>query len=215
MRYIARGGNGRRGSRGDQERRVAVYISGTAIASDVQEAHITRLTARAAIHGRANGSLIAGYGYAGILVAFLARQSPLAIIPVSVLLGGIAAAGGLVQRRMGLPDATMLVFQGMLFVGSGVVDTVINTGQIVGGIRLTGAGSILSLKNSGSISPTADSGYTAETRMALPDDKWAIDGSMFTHNGQRWFVWSGWAGDTNVEQNLYNLRMTSPSATAV
>ncbi|MBB4763825.1 family 43 glycosylhydrolase [Amorphoplanes digitatis] len=62
-------------------------------------------------------------------------------------------------------------------------------------------------------SPTADSGYTAETRLVLPDDKWAIDGSMFTYNGQRWFVWSGWAGDTNVEQNLYIARMTSPSAT--
>jgi len=70
----------------------------------------------AAVHGRANASLIVGYGYTGILVAFLARQSPLAVIPVSILLGGIAAAGGLVQRRMGLPDATMLVFQGILFV---------------------------------------------------------------------------------------------------
>jgi ABC-type uncharacterized transport system permease subunit len=70
----------------------------------------------AAVHGRANASLIAGYGYTGILVGFLARQNALAIIPVAVLLGGIAAAGGLVQRRMGLPDATMLVFQGILFV---------------------------------------------------------------------------------------------------
>jgi general nucleoside transport system permease protein len=70
----------------------------------------------AAVHGRANGSLIAGYGYTGILVAFLARQNALAVIPVAVLLGGIAAAGGLVQRRMGLPDATMFVFQGILFV---------------------------------------------------------------------------------------------------
>ena len=70
----------------------------------------------AAVHGRANGSLIIGYGYTGILVAFLARQNALAVIPVAVLLGGIAAAGGLVQRRMGLPDATMLVFQGILFV---------------------------------------------------------------------------------------------------
>jgi simple sugar transport system permease protein len=70
----------------------------------------------AAVHGRANGSLIVGYGYTGILVAFLARQNPLAVVPVSVLLGGVAAAGGLVQRRMGLPDATMLVLQGILFV---------------------------------------------------------------------------------------------------
>ncbi|MEU7906561.1 glycoside hydrolase family 43 protein [Actinoplanes sp. NPDC049118] len=62
-------------------------------------------------------------------------------------------------------------------------------------------------------SPAADSGYTAETRLVLPDDRWAIDGSMFTHNGQRYFVWSGWAGDTNIEQNLYIARMSSPSAT--
>ena len=35
----------------------------------------------AAIQGRANASLAAGYGFTGILVAFLARQNPLAIIP--------------------------------------------------------------------------------------------------------------------------------------
>ena len=61
-------------------------------------------------------------------------------------------------------------------------------------------------------SATANSGYGGETKLALPDDKWAIDGNMFTFNGQRWFVWSGWAGDTNVEQNLYVARMSSPTA---
>lgn len=70
----------------------------------------------AAIHGKANASLIAGYGFTGILVAFLARHNALAIVPVAIFLGGIAAAGGLVQRRMGLPDATVLVLQGLLFV---------------------------------------------------------------------------------------------------
>lgn len=69
-----------------------------------------------AVHGRANASLIAGYGYAGILVAFLARHNPLAIIPVAILLGGIGGSGGLIQRRMDLPDATVLVLQGILFV---------------------------------------------------------------------------------------------------
>ena len=49
-------------------------------------------------------------------MAFLARQNPLAIIPVAVLLGGIAAAGGLIQRRMGLPDATVQVLLGLMFV---------------------------------------------------------------------------------------------------
>lgn len=70
----------------------------------------------AAVQGNANASLAAGYGYTGILVAFLARQNPLAILPVSVFLGGIYASGGLVQRRMDLPDATVLVLQGLLFV---------------------------------------------------------------------------------------------------
>jgi len=70
----------------------------------------------AAIHGRANASLAAGYGYAGILISFLARHNPLAIIPMAVLVGGISASGGLVQRRLGLPDATVLVLQGMIFL---------------------------------------------------------------------------------------------------
>ncbi len=70
----------------------------------------------AAIQGRANASLAAGYGFTGILVAFLARQNALAIIPVAIFLGGIAAAGGLIQRRMGMPDATVLVLQGLMFV---------------------------------------------------------------------------------------------------
>ena len=70
----------------------------------------------AAIQGSANASLAAGYGYTGILVAFLARHNPLAIIPVAILLGGIDASGGLIQRRMALPDATVLVLQGTLFV---------------------------------------------------------------------------------------------------
>ena len=63
----------------------------------------------AAVNGSANASLIAGYGYTGILVAFLARHSPLAIMPVAFVFGGIVASGGLIQRRMGLPDATILV----------------------------------------------------------------------------------------------------------
>jgi simple sugar transport system permease protein len=69
----------------------------------------------AAVHGSANGSLAAGYGYAGILIAFLARHNPLAIPPMALLVGGITASGGLVQRRLGLPDATVLVLQGMIF----------------------------------------------------------------------------------------------------
>ena len=59
---------------------------------------------------------MAGYGYAGILVAFLARHNTLAILPVALLLGGINASGGLLQRTFGLPDAAVNVLQGILFV---------------------------------------------------------------------------------------------------
>jgi len=70
----------------------------------------------AAIHGRANDTLNANYGYAGILVAFVARNNPLAILPVAVLLGGIRASSGLLQRAHELPDATVLVMQGIIFL---------------------------------------------------------------------------------------------------
>jgi simple sugar transport system permease protein len=69
-----------------------------------------------AVHGFASSSLVVGYGYAGILVAFLARQNPLAVVFVAILLGGISASGGLLQRRFGLPDAATLVLRGLLFV---------------------------------------------------------------------------------------------------
>src|SRR5262249_51958233 len=50
------------------------------------------------------------------LIAFIARHNPLAILPVSVLVGGLAASGGMLQRRLDLPDATVLVLQGLAFV---------------------------------------------------------------------------------------------------
>jgi ABC-type uncharacterized transport system permease subunit len=70
----------------------------------------------AAVHTNANASLIAGYGYAGILVSFIARHNPVAVIPVAILFGGFGAAGSLLQRRLGLPDASVLVLQGLAFV---------------------------------------------------------------------------------------------------
>ena len=70
----------------------------------------------AAVHGTANASLVTGYGYTGVLVAFIARQNALAVIPVSIIIGGIGASGGLLQRAFSLPDATVNVLQGILFV---------------------------------------------------------------------------------------------------
>ncbi len=70
----------------------------------------------AAVHGRANESLNANYGYSGILVAFIARHNPLAATLVAILVGGILTSGGILQRSHQLPDATVLVFQGLVFL---------------------------------------------------------------------------------------------------
>jgi ABC-type uncharacterized transport system permease subunit len=70
----------------------------------------------AAVHGRANESLNANYGYGGVLVAFIARHNPIAASLVALLLGGILASGGILQRAHGLPDATVMVFQGIVFL---------------------------------------------------------------------------------------------------
>jgi simple sugar transport system permease protein len=70
----------------------------------------------AAIHGNANASLVTGYGYTGVLVAFIARANPMGVIPVALLLGGIGASGGLLQRVFELPDASVNVLQGVIFI---------------------------------------------------------------------------------------------------
>jgi len=70
----------------------------------------------AAVQKRINESLVSNYGYAGILVAFVSRHNPLATVLVAVLLGGILASGGILQRSHDLPDATVLVFQGIVFL---------------------------------------------------------------------------------------------------
>jgi simple sugar transport system permease protein len=70
----------------------------------------------AAVHGQANATLIAGYGFTGILVSFIARHHPLGIIPAAILFGGLSASSGVLQRRLLLPDASVQVLMGIIFV---------------------------------------------------------------------------------------------------
>lgn len=57
----------------------------------------------------------AGYGYAGIVVAALARLNPLAVIGVSILMGGLANAGRALQGP-DFPAGLVGTLQGLLLV---------------------------------------------------------------------------------------------------
>ena len=87
----------------------------------------------AAVHGRGNEALNAGYGYVGILVAFLAKQNPAAVVPVSLLVGGLLASSGMLQRAHDLPDATVSVLEGILFLAILLSDTVYGRLKLSGG----------------------------------------------------------------------------------
>jgi len=53
--------------------------------------------------------------------------------------------------------------------------------------------------------------YRFKGLISPPTDRWAIDGTVIEHDdGQRYFVWSGWDGINNVQQNLYIAKMLNP-----
>jgi len=79
-----------------------------------------------AIQGRLRVELSAGYGYTGILVSWLARHNPLAIVFASFFIGGLLAGGDVLQVTMGLPAATVGIAVGtmllFLLVGDAIVE---------------------------------------------------------------------------------------------
>ncbi len=52
--------------------------------------------------------------------------------------------------------------------------------------------------------------YAFKGKITDPSDKWAIDGTVLDHQGRLYFIWSGWPGDENVQQDLYIARMENP-----
>jgi len=46
--------------------------------------------------------------------------------------------------------------------------------------------------------------------LKLPEDRWAIDGSVFTFSNRLFFIWSGWAGSSNVDQRIYIAELSDP-----
>lgn len=70
----------------------------------------------ASVQGRLQANLSAGAGFSGFLVAWLARNHCLRIVPFSLLVGGLLASGDGLQMMANLPSSISLVVQGLLFV---------------------------------------------------------------------------------------------------
>ncbi|MDQ1512583.1 MAG: hypothetical protein QOC59_425 [Microbacteriaceae bacterium] len=54
-------------------------------------------------------------------------------------------------------------------------------------------------------------GYVEKGEVADEANRWAIDGTQFSWHGSRYFVWSGWPGRKNGQQNLYIAKMSGPT----
>ncbi len=52
--------------------------------------------------------------------------------------------------------------------------------------------------------------WTDKGKLMLADDKWAIDGSVFSQNNQLYSIWSGWEKDIDGRQDIYISRMSNP-----
>ncbi|RIV24984.1 glycosyl hydrolase family 43 [Fibrisoma montanum] len=52
--------------------------------------------------------------------------------------------------------------------------------------------------------------WVSKGELELPEDKWAIDGTLLQHNGQLYFAWSGWPNFSDGQQDLYMCRLTNP-----
>ena len=78
----------------------------------------------AAIQGRLQPGLSAGYGLTGFLVAWLSGHSFLWAIPISILIGGLITAGDALQLFAKVPASSAIILQGLLFATALAVSAV-------------------------------------------------------------------------------------------
>ena len=60
---------------------------------------------------RLQGSISTGYGFTGIIIAWLAKLNPILVVPISVLFGGLILAGREIQ-----PSGIPMLIQGIILV---------------------------------------------------------------------------------------------------
>ncbi|WP_432989746.1 ABC transporter permease [Dactylosporangium sp. CA-233914] len=66
--------------------------------------------------GNMSDHFSANYGFEGIVVALLARNSPLACIPAALLFATLKQGGGLMEARVGVPSGLVQVTQGLVII---------------------------------------------------------------------------------------------------
>ncbi len=54
------------------------------------------------------------------------------------------------------------------------------------------------------------SNFTLKAQLTDETDRWAIDGTVFSWNGELYTIWSGWPGSVDGAQNLYIAHMANP-----
>ncbi|MBT3170434.1 MAG: ABC transporter permease [Rhodospirillaceae bacterium] len=77
-------------------------------------AGVAGFTIAAATEGRLTFTLAAGYGFSGIVIAFLAGNRPLMVVVVAFLMGGLYIAGESMKVFYSLPDALVGLFQAVI-----------------------------------------------------------------------------------------------------
>jgi simple sugar transport system permease protein len=70
-------------------------------------------------------NLSPGYGFTGIAVALLARQSPLGIVLTAMLFGGLEAGAGAMQREAGVPAVAVYVAEAVTIIAVLLADTLV------------------------------------------------------------------------------------------
>ncbi|MDL2298193.1 ABC transporter permease [Synergistaceae bacterium OttesenSCG-928-D05] len=77
-------------------------------------AGLAGMSEMAGLHGRMSRGFSMDYGYTGIIVAWLARLSPIYVPLVAFLMGVLLVGGDTLQVVMGLPHASIKILQGLI-----------------------------------------------------------------------------------------------------
>ncbi len=66
--------------------------------------------------GTMSDNFSAGFGFAGIVVALLARNAPSGVVPAALLIAALRQGGGLMEAQVGVPSSLVLVTEGIVIL---------------------------------------------------------------------------------------------------